>query len=126
MCSNSSPPPSSRNRTSNSAVHNWFVYILRCADGTLYTGVTTDPARRLREHNAGGRLGARYTRARRPLELAHCEVAASRSEACRREAAIKKLTVVAKWALIGGAGAGPAGMATLAPDSAIAASAPPG
>jgi putative endonuclease len=69
----------------------WFVYLLRCADGTLYTGVTTDPERRLREHNAGGKLGARYTRARRPVTLAHCEEAASRAEACRREAAIKKL-----------------------------------
>lgn len=74
----------------------WFVYILRCADDTLYTGVTTDPARRLREHNSGGRLGARYTRARRPVELLYQEEVASRSEACRREAAIKKLTRRAK------------------------------
>jgi putative endonuclease len=74
----------------------WFVYILRCADGTLYTGVTTDPQRRLREHNAGGRLAARYTRARRPVELVHSETATSRAEACRREAAIKKLSRLAK------------------------------
>ncbi len=77
----------------------WFVYILRCADDTLYTGVTTDLERRLQEHNAGGRLGARYTRARRPVELAHCEAAGSRSEACRREMAIKKLGRDAKLAL---------------------------
>jgi len=77
---------------------NWTVYILRCADGTLYTGVTTDPERRLREHNAGGVLGARYTRARRPVELVHQEAAANRAEACRREAAIKKLTRQAKLA----------------------------
>jgi putative endonuclease len=70
----------------------WFVYILRCADGTLYTGVTTDPERRLREHNAGGRLGARYTRARRPVTLLHQEPAAGKAEAYRREAAIKKLS----------------------------------
>lgn len=77
----------------------WYVYILRCADDTLYTGVTTDPARRLREHNAGGGLGARYTRSRRPVMLAHCEEAASRADACRREMAIKKLGRDAKLAL---------------------------
>ncbi len=79
----------------------WYVYILRCADGTLYTGVTTDPARRLREHNAGGKLGARYTRARRPVALIHQEPAASRAEACRREAAIKRMNREAKHALAG-------------------------
>ncbi len=76
----------------------WFVYILRCADDTLYTGVTTDPERRLREHNAGGKLGARYTRARRPVELAYQELAADKAEAYRREAAIKKLKREAKLA----------------------------
>lgn len=77
----------------------WFVYILRCADDTLYTGVTTDPERRLREHNAGGKLGARYTRARRPVTLAHCEEAVSRADAYRREMTIKKLGRDAKLAL---------------------------
>jgi len=77
----------------------WTVYILRCADDTLYTGVTTDLERRLQEHNAGGRLGARYTRARRPVALLHQETAASRAEAYRREAAIKKLTRNRKLAL---------------------------
>ena len=79
----------------------WFVYILRCADDSLYTGVTTDPQRRLREHNAGGKLGARYTRTRRPVALAHQEMAPGRAEAYRREAAIKKLTRHAKLALTG-------------------------
>ena len=78
----------------------WFVYILHCADGTLYTGVTTDPERRLREHNAGGWLAARYTRARRPVALAHVEPACGRTEAYRREAAIKKLAREAKLALL--------------------------
>jgi putative endonuclease len=77
----------------------WTVYILRCADDTLYTGVTTDLDRRLREHNAGGRLAARYTRNRRPVALLHQEPAASRAQACRREAAIKKLSRDAKLAL---------------------------
>ncbi len=68
----------------------WHVYILRCADGSLYTGITTDLTRRTREHNEG-RAGARYTRVRRPVELVYSETAATRSEASRREAAIKKL-----------------------------------
>lgn len=70
---------------------SWFVYILRCADGTLYTGVTTDVARRLLEHNDSV-LGAKYTRARRPVTLAYQESLPTRSEACIREAAIKKLS----------------------------------
>ncbi len=78
----------------------WFVYILNCADGTLYTGVTTDPERRLREHNAGGRLAARYTRARRPVALAHVEPVCGKTEAYRREAAIKKLAREDKLALM--------------------------
>lgn len=79
----------------------WFVYILRCADGSLYTGISTDPQRRLREHNTGTRLAARYTRARRPLELLYQETAANRAAACRREAALKKLPRVAKLELCG-------------------------
>jgi putative endonuclease len=76
----------------------WFVYILRCADLTLYTGITTDVERRLAEHNAG--TGARYTRARLPVELIHAEPAADRSSASRREAAIKRLPRAAKLALV--------------------------
>jgi putative endonuclease len=69
----------------------WFVYVLRCADNTLYTGITTDTARRVQEHNAGAPLGARYTRSRRPVTLVHMESVASRALATRREQAIKKL-----------------------------------
>ena len=65
----------------------WFVYLARCRDGTLYTGVTTDVLRRLRAHNAG--RGAAYTRSRRPVALAHVEAAASRGAALRRELEIK-------------------------------------
>ncbi|MFC6669156.1 GIY-YIG nuclease family protein [Marinobacterium aestuariivivens] len=79
---------------------SWFVYMLRCADGSLYTGVTTDPERRLREHNDDNRLGARYTRARRPVELAWQEPQPGRGEALRREIEIKALTRRAKLALI--------------------------
>lgn len=69
---------------------DWFVYILRCADETFYTGITTDIARRVREHNAGN-LGARYTRARRPVELVHCEKLPGRAEATKREMEIRRL-----------------------------------
>ncbi|MDQ3399084.1 MAG: GIY-YIG nuclease family protein [Deinococcota bacterium] len=68
----------------------WFVYILRCRGGSLYTGITTDPERRVREHNEGG--GAHYTRARRPVELVYAEASASRSQACKRELQIKRLS----------------------------------
>lgn len=75
-----------------------FVYILECADGTLYTGWTTDLERRLKEHNAG--RGARYTRGRRPVELAYYEEVPDRSTALRREAAIRRLRRSGKLALI--------------------------
>ncbi|HEY1041950.1 MAG TPA: GIY-YIG nuclease family protein [Candidatus Paceibacterota bacterium] len=77
----------------------WYVYLLRCADGTLYTGVTTDIERRMKEHNES-REGAKYTRARRPVSLAHQETFPTRSEACAREAAIKKLSKGEKEALL--------------------------
>ncbi|MDA8165127.1 MAG: GIY-YIG nuclease family protein [Desulfobacteraceae bacterium] len=70
---------------------SWFVYIVRCADGSFYTGIATDLDRRVREHNEDDRLGARYTRGRRPVRLAYAEPAASRAAAARREHAIRKL-----------------------------------
>ena len=69
---------------------NWKVYILRCSDDTLYTGITTDINRRVKEHNDGPK-GAKYTRARRPVKLAYHEDSESRSKASQREHAIKKL-----------------------------------
>lgn len=69
----------------------WQVYIVRCADTTLYTGITRDVERRIDEHNHG-RQAARYTRARRPVTLVYSETCGSRSEALRREIAIKKLS----------------------------------
>ena len=77
---------------------SWSVYILRCGDGTLYTGIALDLAARLAQHRAG--TGARYTRGRAPLELVYREAAASRSAASRREAAIKRCTRREKLALI--------------------------
>jgi putative endonuclease len=66
-----------------------FVYLLRCADGTLYCGWSTDPGRRLRQHQAG--TASRYTRTRLPVELVYSREFASRSEAMREEARIKRL-----------------------------------
>jgi len=77
----------------------WWVYILRCADATLYTGITTDPSRRLHEHNSN-HLGARYTRARRPVEMVYKELSDNRSTASRREYQIKNLSKKDKLLLI--------------------------
>jgi len=70
---------------------SWQVYIVRCADTTLYTGIARNLQKRIDEHNHG-RLAARYTRARRPVVLVYSESCESRSEALRREMAIKKLS----------------------------------
>lgn len=83
----------------SSAHTSWYLYMVRCADDTLYTGITTDVQRRLDEHNGDDRIGARYTRARRPVVLVYSEQAESRSAAASREAAIKKLTRQQKLAL---------------------------
>jgi len=82
-------PPSAR---------TWSVYVLRCAGGTLYTGITNDLEGRLKAHRAG--RGAKYTRGRLPVELIHHEPAASRGDAARREREIKQLDRSAKLALI--------------------------
>ena len=68
----------------------FYCYIVECADGTYYTGWTTDPTRREKQHNAG--TGARYTRAHRPVKLVYIEEQASRAEAMKREAAIKRMS----------------------------------
>ena len=76
----------------------WHLYILRCGDGTLYTGITTDVARRLADHRAG--KGAKYTRGRSPLELVYQETCGTHSEALKRELAIKAMSRAEKEALI--------------------------
>lgn len=80
--------------------NRWFVYVVRCRDGSLYTGISTDVAARVARHNAG--LGARYTRARRPVELIYTERKRSRSTALQREAAIKALPRRHKDELVAG------------------------
>ncbi len=77
-----------------------FVYILRCGDGTLYTGSTTDISRRLRAHQSG--KGAKYTRSRLPVALVYLERAADWSAALRRETAIKRLPRKKKLELAAG------------------------
>ena len=77
-----------------------FVYLLRCADGSLYCGWTTDLRRREREHQAG--TASRYTRRRLPVEIVWSRPCADRSAALREEHRIKRLTREAKWALVRG------------------------
>jgi predicted GIY-YIG superfamily endonuclease len=84
----------------------WVVYILRCHDGTLYTGITTDPVRRLAEHQAG--RGSRYTRGRRPLVLLYQENHPNRASAARQELALKKQSRADKLKLIAAQGCNPA------------------
>ena len=75
-----------------------YVYIVQCRDGSLYTGWTTDVEKRVAAHNAG--TGAKYTKSRRPVTLVYFETLDSKSEAMKREAAIKKLTRSEKLELI--------------------------
>jgi putative endonuclease len=77
---------------------NWVCYVLRCADGTLYCGVTNDIDKRLAAHNAGA--GAKYTRGRTPVKLAYSESYADKPAALKREIEIKSLSRVEKLALV--------------------------
>ena len=75
----------------NAGDRQWFLYVVRCSDDTLYTGVTTDISRRVHEHNTGSK-GAKYTRARRPVELVYYVDFDNRSSAQKAEYTFKKLT----------------------------------
>ncbi|AUX39986.1 excinuclease ABC subunit C [Sorangium cellulosum] len=90
----------------------WHVYILRCGDGSLYTGIARDVEARLAQHAAG--RGARYTRGRGPLALVHVETAGDKGEALRREAAIRRLGRAGKEALAAGKKAAAAGKRAVA------------
>jgi putative endonuclease len=80
---------------------SYFIYILKCADGSLYTGYTTDVSERLLDHNGESKkTGAKYTRGRRPVKVVYQEEFETRSEAMKREAAIKKLKRTEKEELI--------------------------
>ena len=76
----------------------WFVYLLRCGDGTLYTGITIDVTRRTQQHNAG--TASRYTRSRLPVALVYQESAPSQSLALKREVTIKAMSRMDKESLI--------------------------
>jgi len=93
------PPKNLLDEVKVITVSNWFVYMLRCADNSLYTGVTTDVERRLVEHNAKKSV-TKYTRVRQPVSVAYYEKSESRSDACKREAELKKLTKKQKEAIV--------------------------
>ncbi|HNO77080.1 MAG TPA: GIY-YIG nuclease family protein [Phycisphaerae bacterium] len=78
--------------------HPWFVYLLRCNDGSLYTGITTDVPRRYKQHQAG--TASRYTRSRLPVRIVYQEKVADRSAALKRESAIKAMSRSEKLDLI--------------------------
>lgn len=85
--------------TDNRPPPGWWVYLVQCADGTLYAGITTNPQRRLRQHNGELAGGARYTRTRRPVVLVYQEVCRDRRHAGQREAALRRLSRARKQAL---------------------------
>lgn len=78
----------------------WFVYLVRCGDNSLYTGITTDLERRIHEHNHCDKSAASYTRSRRPVQLVYWEECKSRADALSREASVKKLRKPDKERLI--------------------------
>ncbi len=82
----------------------WNVYMVRCADGSLYTGIARDVARRVGEHNTNNVLAANYTRSRRPVTLVYSEAVATRSAAGQREHQIKQLSRREKEALLAASG----------------------
>ena len=86
------------NREVRALEGKWFVYILNCADGTLYTGITNDLDRRIKAHNAG--TASKYTRVRRPVSIVYSEEVETKGDALRRELQIKRLTRSEKMAII--------------------------
>ncbi|WP_281559708.1 GIY-YIG nuclease family protein [Thalassomonas sp. RHCl1] len=79
---------------------SWYVYFLRCADNSLYAGITTDLKRRVNEHNTSNKLAAKYTRVRRPVDLVYAEQLHTRSDASSREYQLKRLSKRAKEQLV--------------------------
>ncbi len=82
------------------SANDWYTYLVRCRDGSLYCGVAKDLEMRVDQHNNDNRLGAKYTKPRRPVKLVYFEETDSRSSACRREYQIKQLSRKAKLTLI--------------------------
>ncbi len=88
------------NKVPDNIPSQWFVYILRCADNSLYTGITTDINRRLHQHNHCNKTGAKYTRVRRPVVLAYSEISLNRKTASQKEYQFKQLTKQQKEKLV--------------------------
>ncbi len=89
--------PQRREKKQDAGPAAWFIYLLRCGDGTLYCGIALDVEARLKQHQEG--KGAKYTRGRGPLELVYREACETKAEALRRERAIKRLRREAKLRL---------------------------
>ena len=85
---------------SESVMFDWTVYMVRCKDNSLYTGIAKDVQRRVEEHNNSDRLGAKYTRARRPVTLVYQQQVKSRSDAGKREYQLRHLSKLEKEKLI--------------------------
>jgi len=81
---------------------DWQVYMIRCADGSLYTGIARDPVRRLEQHRSGGARAAKYLRGRAPLRLVFARVVGARADALRVERAIKSLPKTHKEQIVRG------------------------
>ena len=92
-------PAKATARESSKRAFPWLVYLLRCSDGSLYTGITNDLPKRFKAHAAG--KASKYTRSRLPVKLAYSELRRSRSAALKREAAIKRLRRTEKERLVG-------------------------
>ncbi len=93
------PDAGGENAVRNARIPQYYAYMLRCSDGTIYSGYTTDPCRRTAAHNRG--KGAKYTRSRLPVALVYQERFDTKTEALRREAALKKMSHAEKAALTG-------------------------
>ena len=87
---------------SNNKVNNWFLYLIRCKHGRLYTGITTDVERRFKEHKSSDKKGSKYLRGKAPLKLVMKKKIGSKSMALRIEAKIKKLSKINKELLVDG------------------------
>ncbi|MBC8553551.1 MAG: GIY-YIG nuclease family protein [Candidatus Brocadiales bacterium] len=83
-------------------MNNWFLYLIRCRNGRLYTGITTDVARRFEEHESGDKKGSKYLRGKTPLTLVLKKRVGDRSMALKIEAKVKKLPKTKKELLVGG------------------------
>lgn len=91
-------PKQERRPNTKPSVDKWFVYVVKCVDGSLYTGITKDVARRCQQHNAG--TASKYTRSRRPVKLVYQESHSSQSSALKREVAIKAMNRRGKLTMI--------------------------